>query len=399
MYLDHHATTPVDPRVLDAMLPWFSERFGNAASRSHRYGREAREAVERAREEVAALIGAKAREFVYESAATESDNLAIKGVMRGYGDGHLITQQTEHNAVLDPCRRLEREGFAVTYLGVDAEGRVAPDAVRRALRPETRLITIMRCNNEVGAVQDLAAIGLIAAEAGVLLHTDAAQGLGYVPLDVRALQVDLASLSAHKLYGPKGVGALYARREGAKRLPLVAEIDGGGHEGGLRSGTLNVPGIVGFGAAAALARAEGAAEAARVGRLRDRLWTALSRLPGAHRFGPRGGPSAVHPGNLMVAFDGVDSTAALQALGDAIALSSGSACTSAKAEPSHVLSAMGVPPTLAKGSLRFGLGRSTTEADIDRAAARVAEVVAALREDSPAARLRARGIDPDAVDW
>ncbi len=379
IYMDHHATTPVDPRVLEAMLPYFSEKFGNAASRTHPFGWEAEEAVDRARAQVAAVIGAKPKEIVFTSGATESDNLAIKGVVefnRGKGD-HVITCVTEHNAVLDPCRALERAGLAtVTYLPVDEFGVVDPDAVRRAITPRTVLISIMHANNEIGTIHPIAAIGRIAKSHEVLFHCDATQGVGRLLLDVGAAEVDLLSFTAHKMHGPKGCGALYVRAR-APRVRLSPQMHGGGHERGMRSGTLNVPGIVGFGRACEIAAAEMAAEQARILTLRERLWGGLrARLEGVSLSGH---PTERLAGNLNASFACVDAEALLAALPD-VALSSGSACTSATLAPSHVLRALGLGDDLAQSSVRFGLGRSNTEAEIDYVIERVVHEVGRLRQ-------------------
>lgn len=367
IYLDHHATTPVDSRVLDVMLPYFCEHPGNAASRNHSFGRTAFSAVETARGQVASLIGGSAREIAFTSGATESDNLAIKGVaeaLRERGD-HIITQRTEHKAVLDSARRLERRGFRVTILDVDSKGLVDPDALRAAMSDKTILVSVMWTNNETGAAQDLAALGAITRERGVYLHCDASQGLGYIPLDVGQIPVDLVSFTAHKVYGPKGVGALYARRRNP-RVSLVAEIDGGGHEFGMRSGTLNVPGIVGFGAACALQRDESASEAIRIRALRETLFTKLEGLGGVLLNGPSlDGPR--HPGNLNVSIDGLDPGGLMVEMAKSIAVSSGSACSTGSGEPSYVLRAMGLSRDRAASSIRYGLGRSTSESDIDTA--------------------------------
>ena len=361
IYLDYQATTPVDPRVLEAMLPWFSGRFGNAASRNHAFGREAAEAVEAAREQVARLIGAAPGDIVFTSGATESDNLAIKGVAALHAQpGHLVTVQTEHHAVLDPCRVLEQAGWRLTVLPVDADGLVDPEAVRAALLGETVLVSVMAANNEVGVLQPLAEIGAITKAKGVLLHCDAAQAAGQEPLDVAALGVDLLSLSAHKLYGPKGVGALYVRRS-RPRVRLLPLLDGGGHERGLRSGTLNVPGIVGFGKAAELALAGMGAENTRLAGLRELLKSRIGAGLGGVRL--NGHPTRRLVGNLNLSFEGVDGEALLSGL-TGLAVSSGSACTSASLEPSHVLKAQGVPDALARASIRFGLGRFTTPAEV-----------------------------------
>jgi cysteine desulfurase len=381
IYMDHHSTTPVDPRVLEAMLPFFTETFGNAASRSHSFGWKAEEAVEQAREEVARLIGATAREIVWTSGATESDNLAVKGVARFHATRgrHLVTTAIEHKAVLDSMAAMAREGFEVTVLPVSGEGIVDPEAVRAALRPDTVLVSVMHANNEVGTVQPVEEIGRITREKGVLFHTDAVQSLGRIPFDVESANADLVSLSAHKMYGPKGVGALYVRRR--PRARLVAQIDGGGHERGYRSGTLNVPGIVGFGKAAALAREEMPVEAPRILALRERLQRAI--LSGLDRVVVNGSLSRRLPGNLNVSFEHVEGEALLIAMKD-VAVSSGSACTSASLEPSYVLRAMGVRDDLAHASIRFGLGRFNTEEEVDHAARVVIEKARKLREMSPA---------------
>jgi cysteine desulfurase len=371
VYLDHHATTPVDPRVLEAMLPWFGPKFGNAASRSHRFGWEADTAVDHARKRIAALAGAAPRDIVFTSGATESNNLAIKGI----GARHIVTMATEHKAVLDPVKRL---GIPVTILAPRPDGRIDLDQLRAAIGPETGLVSVMYANNEIGTVQPVREIAAICRERGVPFHCDAAQAFGKIPIDVDADGIDLMSLSAHKMYGPKGAGALYVRR---RKVRLTAEMDGGGHEAGMRSGTLNVPGIAGFGEACAIAAAEMAAEGERLRALRDRLLATLQegidglRINGAmeHRL----------PGNLNVSFPGIDAEALLMSLPD-LALSTGSACSSAAVEPSHVLRAIGVPPDLAHGSVRFGLGRFNTEEEIDYAASRVLEAVKRLRALAPA---------------
>lgn len=376
VYLDYHATTPVDPRVVAAMLPFFTESFGNAASRQHRYGWVAQEAVDRARAEVAALIGADAREIVFTSGATEANNLALKGLAEAAPPGrrHIVTVATEHKSVLDVCRRLEARGVRTTVLAVDGLGRVDLDALRQAVSAETLVVSVMAANNEIGVLAPLDRIAAIVHEKGALLHTDAVQAAGKVPFDVAALGIDLASLSAHKLYGPKGVGALYVRRRNP-RVSLAPQIDGGGHERGMRSGTLNVPGIVGFGAAARLAAAERDAESARLLALRTRLLDALrARVGDLVVNGPL---DARLPGNLNVSFPGVDGESLLVGLSEDVAVSSGAACTSA--QPSHVLTALGRTTDLALASLRFGLGRWTTEADVDFAAERVGALVSRLR--------------------
>ena len=387
IYLDNQATTPVDPRVLDAMLPYFKGYFGNAASRTHSFGWTAEAAVDRAREQIAELIHADAREIIFTSGATESDNLAIKGVASVHREkgGHLITQATEHHAVLDSCKALERRGFDVTVLPVDRYGQVAPRTVSDAIREDTVLVSIMAANNEIGTVQPLGAIGSICRERNILFHCDAAQAVGKLPIDVHAHGIDMLSISAHKLYGPKGVGALYVRSR--PRVRLVAEIDGGGHERGMRSGTLNVPGIAGLGAACELARAEMAAEGVRLRALRERLRTRL--FDGLDDIYLNGHPEERLDGNLNVSFAGVDGESLLVGLGE-IALSSGSACTSASLEPSYVLRALGVPNRLAESSIRFGLGRFNTEAEIDHVAGRVIDEVGRLREISPYAGAKQR---------
>jgi cysteine desulfurase len=382
IYLDHHATTPIDPRVLEAMMPYLGERFGNAASREHDPGREAAKAVETAREQVAALIGADEREIVFTSGATESDNLAIKGLVefhRAKRD-HVVTVVTEHPAVLDSCRALERADRAgVFFLKVRADGLIDLDELRSALSDRTLLVSVMFANNEIGVIQDIPAIGALCRERGVFFHSDAAQAAGKVPVDVAAMSIDLLSLSAHKVYGPKGVGALYVRRRNP-RVRLAPLLDGGGHEGGLRSGTLNVPGIVGFGAACEIARKEMAGEAARLGKLRDRLWEGLrSQLD---HLTLNGHPERRLPGNLNVSFRFVESESLILAL-EGIAVSSGAACTTAKVEPSHVLKALGLPEDLARASVRFGLGRTTTEGEIDLVIERVVAAVRRLRRMSP----------------
>lgn len=399
VYLDAHATTPLDPRVLEAMMPFFGDEYGNAASRSHAFGWRAEDAVDEARAQVAALVGGSAKEVVFTSGATESDNLALKGVVearRAEGSTHVITCATEHKAVLDSCKHLERQGTEVTYLGVDTEGRVDPAAVEAALREDTALISVMFVNNEVGTVQPVAEIGAIAKARGVLFHCDAVQGLGRLPFDVEAMGVDLVSLSAHKIYGPKGVGALWVRRRRPKAR-LVAQMDGGGHERGMRSGTLNVPGIVGLGRAAALVREEREANAGHAAALRDRLHAALTgALEGVHLNGPALVEGRRHPGNLNVSFDHVEAEALMLALKDDVAVSSGSACTSASLEPSYVLRAMGIDEGRAHASIRFGVSRFNTEAEIDEVAARVVAEVRRLREQNPAWRLAQKGV---AVDW
>ncbi len=378
IYLDYHATTPVDPRVLEAMLPFFTEHFGNPASRQHTYGWDAQKAVDAARTQVADLVGASAAEIVFTSGATESNNLAIKGVahaLRDRGD-HVVTVATEHKSVLDSCKHLEREGCRITRLGVDGQGFVDLAELRAAITPRTVLISIMAANNEIGVLQPLAAIGAIAQEHGVLFHTDAAQAAGKIRLDVASMGIDLLSLTGHKYYGPKGAGALYVRRRKPK-LQLSCQIDGGGHENGLRSGTLNVPGIVGLGRAAELCRQEMAAESLRLSAMRDRLLAGLQQgVDGIRLNGPTSERRLPH--NLHVSFDDVEGEALLMALGD-IAVSTGSACSSGSQAPSHVLVAIGATGERAGASIRFGLGRTTTDADIDAAIEQVTKVVRSLR--------------------
>jgi cysteine desulfurase len=384
IYLDNHATTPVDPRVLEAMLPYFTEKFGNAASRSHEYGWRAEEAVENARAQVARLINASPKEIVFTSGATESNNLAIKGVAEMHGEkgNHAITQVTEHKAVLDTCKRLEKSGFEVTYLGVDREGLVRLDELAAAIRRGTILISVMYANNEIGVIQPIAEIGRIAKEKKILFHVDAAQAVGRISVDVQKDGVDLLSISAHKLYGPKGIGALYVRRKDP-RVQIAALIDGGGHERGMRSGTLNVPAIVGFGKACEIAQKEMAAESEKHKAMRDRLKDALaSQLDGTAING-----SMVQrlPNNLNISFSGVEGEALLMGVCD-VAVSSGSACTSASIEPSYVLRALGVSTDLAHSSIRFGIGRFNTEEEIDYAASRVVDMVKRLRELLPVSK-------------
>jgi len=396
IYMDHHATTPVDPRVVEAMAPYFTEIFGNAASRNHVFGWEAEAAVDEARSQIAEAIGAQTKEIVFTSGATESDNLALTGVARAYrskGD-HLVTAKTEHSAVLDTCRALEREGFRVTYLDPERDGTIEPARVREAITDKTVLVSILHANNEIGTVQDLAAIGAVCREKSVLFHTDAVQSFCKVPFDVEEMHVDLASLTAHKIYGPKGIGALYVRSRGP-RVRLAPLIHGGGHERGMRSGTLNVPGIVGFGKAAAIGVAEREGEARRLRLLRQRLSLGiLSRVEGVTCNGPSLPPLAENgdfasrgvdrrlPGNLNLSFSHVEGEALLLGMKD-VAVSSGSACTSATLKPSHVLKAIGIPDELAHASIRFGLGRWNTEEEVAFAVEAAARSVRRLREMAP----------------
>jgi cysteine desulfurase len=377
IYLDSHATTPVDPRVLEAMLPFFSEHFGNASSRNHPFGWKAGKAVERAREQVGALIGARFRDVVFTSGATESNNLALKGAARRAAPArrHIVTFRTEHRAVLDPCRALERDGFRVSYLEVDRQGRIDLDTLRDAVGHDTLLVSAMSANNEIGVLHPVGEIAEIAHAHGALFHCDAVQSAGVLRLDVKELGVDLVSLSAHKMYGPKGVGALYV----AKRDPgidLEPLFDGGGHERGYRSGTLNVPAIVGFGRAAELCGEAAGADAKRLRSLRDRLWTALSALDGVH---VNGAMERRLPNNLNVRVDDVHGESLFKAIAGDVAVSSGAACATASAEPSHVLRAIGLSDEDARASIRFGLGRFTTEQEIDIAATVVIDAARSLR--------------------
>ena len=390
VYLDNHAGTPIDPRVLEAMLPYFGEKFGNAASRSHAFGWEAEAAVDEAREQVAQIIGAASpREIVFTSGATESDNLAIKGVAEAYGDkgNHIVTCSTEHRAVLDSCKALERRGFRVTYLGVDRYGTVRLDQLREAVTDKTVLISVMAANNEIGTVQPIREIGQLAKEKGVVYHCDATQGVGKIPMSVEEMGIDLLSLSGHKIYGPKGVGALYVRSKRPK-VRVSPIIDGGGHERGMRSGTLNVPGIVGLGKACQISMHELTREAARLQQLRARLKDGIfGQLDEVY---VNGHPTERLPGNLNVSFAHVEGESLMMALKE-IAVSSGSACTSAALEPSYVLRALGIPEELAHTAIRFGLGRFNTEEEVDYAIRRVVEEVTRLRALSP----RCSGVKAD----
>ena len=397
IYMDNHATTPLDPRVLEAMMPYLTTTFGNAASRNHSFGWEAEKAVDAAREQIASLIGASAKEIVFTSGATESDNLAVKGVAEMYRErgNHIITQVTEHKAILDTCKRLEKQGYRVTYLPVKADGLIDLEDLARAIDEKTILVSIMAANNEIGVLQPIRAIGKLCHEKGVLFHTDAVQALGKVPFNVIEDNVDLASISGHKIYGPKGVGALYVRRRNP-RVQIAAQIDGGGHERGMRSGTLNVPGIVGLGKACELARAEMAEEAAKLTALRDRL---RAKLEAELDFVAVNG-SWEHrlPGNLNMSFLHVEGESLLMGIND-VAVSSGSACTSATLEPSYVLKALGLGDDVAHSSIRFGLGRFNTEAEVDYVAAKVIQIVQHLRELSPLYEMAKEGIDLSKVEW
>ena len=400
IYMDNHATTPLDPRVLEAMMPYLTESFGNAASRNHPYGWQAEQAVDKGRDQIARVLNARAKEIVFTSGATESNNLAIKGVVEFYKDkgNHVITAVTEHKAVLDTCKALERKGLAeVTYLRVDEACRVDPDDVREAITDKTVLVSIMFANNEIGTLHPVAEIGRIAKEKGVLFHCDATQAVTKVPVDVEAMGVDLLSLSAHKIYGPKGVGALYVRSKGP-RVRLAPQMDGGGHERGMRSGTLNVPGIVGLGAAceigaATMAEEEGGRIARMRERLRERIFGELDEVY------LNGHPTERLPGNLNVSFAFVEGESLLMGLNEDVALSSGSACTSATLEPSYVLKALGVGDDLAHTSIRFGIGRFNTDEDVETVADRVISEVRRLREMSPLYEMAKDGIDLKSFQW
>ncbi|MGC9292824.1 MAG: IscS subfamily cysteine desulfurase [Acidobacteriaceae bacterium] len=397
IYMDDHATTRMDPRVLQAMLPYFSEVYGNAASRNHSFGWEAEKAVETAREQIARLIGASAKEIIFTSGATESNNLAIKGVAEMYRErgNHIITQVTEHKAVLDTCKRLEKSGCRVTYLPVGVDGRISMEDLKRAMDDKTILVSIMFANNEIGVLQPVEEIGRLCHERGVLFHTDAVQAVGKVPVDVNAMQIDLLSLTAHKIYGPKGCGALYVRRRNP-RVQIAEQINGGGHERGMRSGTLNVPGIVGLGKACEIAQQEMPVEAERLRALRDRLKARLeSNLDHIHVNG-----TMEHrlPGNLNMSFLYVEGESLLMGIKD-VAVSSGSACTSATLEPSYVLKALGLGDDVAHSSIRFGLGRFNTEAEVDYVADKVIDIVRKLRELSPLYEMVKEGIDISKIEW
>ncbi len=395
--MDNHATTALDPRVLDAMLPYLRDKYGNAASRNHRFGWEAEEGVEKARKQIADLVGASPKEIVLTSGATESNNLALKGVAEMYAErgNHIITVATEHKAVLDSCKKLEKHGIKVTYLPVQPDGLVDLDRLRGAITDKTILISVMYANNEIGVVQPIAEIGAMAREKGILFHTDAVQAAGKIPVDVNRDHIDLMSLSGHKLYGPKGVGALYVRRRNP-RVQLTAQVDGGGHERGMRSGTLNVPSIVGFGAACALCREEMAEEAPRLRALRDKLKNLLeSQLEDVNVNGTM---ESRLPNNLNMSFAYVEGESLLMGIND-VAVSSGSACTSATLEPSYVLKALGTGDDLAHSSIRFGLGRFNTEEEVEYTAARVIEVVKKLRELSPLYEMAKEGVDLSKVEW
>jgi len=397
IYLDNHATTPADPRVVDAMLPYFTQMFGNAASRNHSFGWEAEEAVEKARKQIADLIGASAKEVIFTSGATESNNLAIKGAAQMYAEkgNHIITAASEHKAVLDTCKHLEKEGCRVTYLPLKGDGLIDLDMLKEAITDKTILVSIMYANNEIGVVQPIAEIGKLCKERGVLFHSDAVQAVGKIPVNVIKDNVDLLSLSGHKIYGPKGVGALYVRRK-SPRVQLTAQMDGGGHERGMRSGTLNVTGIVGLGEACAIAKREMAEESVKLRKMRDylkdRLTTELDEVyingSWEHRL----------PHNLNISFAYVEGESLLMGIND-IAVSSGSACTSATLEPSYVLKALGMGDDLAHSSIRFGVGRFNTQEEVAYVADRVIEVVKKLRELSPLYEMAKEGIDLTKVQW
>lgn len=398
IYMDYHATTPVDSRVLDAMLPYFTEHFGNAASRNHAFGWTAEEAVENARKQVADLIGANPKEVIFTSGATESNNLAIKGVAEMYREkgNHVITCVIEHKAVIDTCKKLEKQGYRVTYLPVEKDGRINLDDLRAAITDKTILITIMTANNEIGVLQPIADIGAIAKEKGILFHTDAVQAVGKVPFDVNQMKADLVSLSGHKFYGPKGVGALYVRRRNPRVL-LSEQIHGGGHERGMRSGTLNVPGIVGLGKAAEICKTVMTEESQRLRKLRDRLNEALHR--NLDEIYINGSMEHRLPHNLNISFAYVEGESLLMGIND-VAVSSGSACTSASLEPSYVLKALGAGDDLAHSSIRFGLGRWTTDGDVDYVVEKLTSVVKRLREMSPLYEMvKEEGVDLSKMQW
>ena len=397
IYLDHNSTTPMDPRVLEAMLPYFLENFGNAASRNHSFGWQAEEAVDYAREQIAQLIGADPKEIIFTSGATEGNNLGIKGVYEMYASkgNHIITSTTEHKAVLDTCKHLEKLGAEVTYLEVQPDGLIDLKQLEAAMKPTTILVAIMYANNEIGVIQPVKEIGAIAKKHGALFFTDAVQAVGKIPVDVIADGIDIMSFTAHKMYGPKGVGALYVRRKNP-RVKVTAQIDGGGHERGMRSGTLNVPGIVGFGKAAEIAKTDMAGDTERVSKLRDKLENALKLIDETY---VNGNPAHRLPHVSNISFKYVEGEGLMMGFNQNIALSSGSACTSASLEPSYVLKALGLGDDLAHSSLRFGLGRYTTEEQIDFTIKAVTDTVLKLREMSPLWEMFKEGIDIDAIQW
>ena len=397
IYLDHNATTPMDPRVLEAMLPYFVENFGNAASRNHSFGWQAEEAVDYAREQIAQLIGADPKEIIITSGATEGDNLGIKGVFEMYANkgNHIITCTTEHKAVLDTCKHLEKLGAEVTYLEVQPDGLIDLKQLEAAMKPTTILVAIMYANNEIGVIQPVKEIGAIAKKHGALFFTDAVQAVGKIPVDVNADGIDIMAFTAHKMYGPKGVGALYVRRKNP-RVKVTAQMDGGGHERGMRSGTLNVPGIVGFGKACEVARLDMAADTERISKLRDKLENALKQIDESY---VNGNPAHRLPHVSNISFKYVEGEGLMMGFNKDIALSSGSACTSASLEPSYVLKALGLGDDLAHSSLRFGLGRHTTEEQIDFTIKAVTDTVLKLREMSPLWEMFKEGVDIDAIQW
>ncbi len=397
IYLDHNATTPMDPRVLETMIPYFTENFGNAASRNHSFGWHAEEAVDYAREQIAQLIGADPKEIIFTSGATEGDNLGIKGVYEMYASkgNHIITCTTEHKAVLDTCKHLEKLGAEVTYLEVQPDGLIDLKQLEAAMRPTTILVAIMYANNEIGVIQPVKEISAIAKKHGALFFTDAVQAVGKIPVDVNADGIDLMAFTAHKMYGPKGVGALYVRRKNP-RVKVTAQLDGGGHERGMRSGTLNVPGIVGFGKACELARLEMASDTERISKLRDKLENALKQIEESY---VNGNPAHRLPHVSNISFKYVEGEGLMMGFNQDIALSSGSACTSASLEPSYVLKALGLGDDLAHSSLRFGLGRYTTEEQIDFTIKAVTDTVLKLREMSPLWEMFKEGIDIDSIQW
>ncbi len=397
IYLDHNATTPMDPRVLEAMIPYFTENFGNAASRNHSFGWHAEEAVDYAREQVAQLINADPKEVIFTSGATEGDNLAIKGVYEMYASkgNHIITCTTEHKAVLDTCKHLEKLGAEVTYLDVQPDGLIDLKQLEAAMRPTTILVAIMYANNEIGVIQPIKEISAIAKKHGALFFTDAVQAVGKIPVDVIADGIDIMAFTAHKMYGPKGVGALYVRRKNP-RVKVTAQMDGGGHERGMRSGTLNVPGIVGFGKACEIARTDMAADTERIAKLRDKLENALKQIDESY---VNGNPAHRLPHVSNISFKYVEGEGLMMGFNQNIALSSGSACTSASLEPSYVLKALGLGDDLAHSSLRFGLGRYTTEEQIDYTIKAVTDTVLKLREMSPLWEMFKEGVDIDSIQW
>jgi cysteine desulfurase len=397
IYMDNHATTPLDPRVLEAMMPYLTGIFGNAASRNHSFGWEAEKATEKAREQVAKLIGATAKEIIFTSGATESNNLALKGIAEMYRErgNHIITQVTEHKAVLDTCKKLEKQGYRVTYLPVQADGLIDIEDLKRAIDDQTILVSIMYANNEIGVVQPIREIGAICHEKGILFHTDGVQAVGKIPVDVQKDNIDVLSLSGHKIYGPKGVGALYVRRRNP-RVQISEQINGGGHERGMRSGTLNVPGIVGLGAACEIAATEMETEAKRETELREYL---KNKLESALDYVHVNGNMDHHlPGNLNMSFVYVEGESLLMGIND-IAVSSGSACTSATLEPSYVLKALGLGDDVAHSSIRFGLGRFNSKAEVDYVSDKIIDVVKKLRELSPLYEMVKEGIDLSKIEW